>query len=157
MSPRTLKKPAAAGLAGDPPAFAALTEISIIAHLADNAFARLLPDGLTTAQFAVLNHLLRLRVQQTISELASALQVSQPTMSSTVRRLEDKGLIALVPDPDDRRIRRVAVTPAGRAIRNRSVLALDGAKADLGALKPAEWKVLLPLLHKLRVAMDAAR
>ncbi len=146
-----------AGLAGDPVEFAAMTEISIIAHLADTAFARRLPDGLTTAQFSVLNHLLRLDTQQTIGDLARALQVSQPTMSSTVRRLEEKGLVTLVSDPDDRRIRRVTVTPDGTLARKTAVKALDASKAELAALTRAEWKQLLPLLNKLRVALDAAR
>lgn len=150
-----MSKPA--GLKGDPVEFAVMTEIGIIAHLADTAFARRLPDGLTTAQFSVLNHLLRLGAQQTIGELASALQVSQPTMSSTVRRLEDKGLVDLIPDPDDRRIRRAAVTPAGEAIRAQSVAALETSKTELGALAPSEWKALLPLLNKLRIALDVAR
>lgn len=145
------------GQIAEPVEFAALTEIAIIAHLADTAFARRLPAGLTTAQFAVLNHLLRLGVRQTISELAGALQVSQPTMSSTVRRLEDKGLVTLVPDPDDRRIRRVSVTPAGIAVRTDSIRALDGSQEQLAALSQAEWRALLPLLRKLRISLDAAR
>jgi DNA-binding MarR family transcriptional regulator len=146
-----------AGLAGDPVEFATMTEISIIAHLADTAFARRLPDGLTTAQFAVLNHLLRLEAEQTIGELARALQVSQPTMSSTVRRLEEKGLISLVPDSDDRRIRRVSVNRSGAAVRNKAVQALDASKKDLAVLSQEEWKQLLPLLNRLRIALDAAR
>jgi DNA-binding MarR family transcriptional regulator len=146
-----------AGLAGDPVEFAAMTEISIIAHLADTAFARRLPDGLTTAQFAVLNHLLRLEAEQTIGDLARALQVSQPTMSSTVRRLEEKGLISLVPDSDDRRIRRVSVSRSGAAVRNKAVQALDASKKDLAVLSQEEWKQLLPLLNRLRIALDAAR
>lgn len=157
MKARRTDGPAEAGLEGDPIEFAVFTEIAIIAHLADTAFARLLPDGLTTAQFGVLNHLLRLGRQETIGELASALQVSQPTMSSTVRKLEAKRLVRLAPDPDDRRIRRVHVTPAGAAIRARSVGALREARAQLGLLTPAEWTALRPLLHKLRVALDAAR
>ena len=146
-----------AGLAGDPVEFAAMTEISIIAHLADTAFARRLPDGLTTAQFAVLNLLLRLEAEQTIGELPRALQVSQPTMSSTVRRLEEKGLISLVPDSDDRRIRRVSVNRSGAAVRNKAVQALDASKKDLAVLSQEEWKQLLPLLNRLRIALDAAR
>ena len=121
------------------------------------AFARRLPDGLTTAQFAVLNHLLRLEAEQTIGELARALQVSQPTMSSTVRRLEEKGLISLVPDSDDRRIRRVSVNRSGAAVRNKAVQALDASKKDLAVLSQEEWKQLLPLLNRLRIALDAAR
>ena len=105
----------AAGLPGDPAAFKAMTEIGIISHLADNIFAKNLPKGLTIAQFGVLNHLLRLNRQETIGELASAMQVSQPSMSSTVRKLEDKGLIKLIANNNDRRVRRVSVTTKGEA------------------------------------------
>lgn len=146
-----------AGLSGDPVEFAVMTEISIIAHLADTAFARRLPDGLTTAQFSVLNHLLRLEAKQTIGELARALQVSQPTMSSTVRRLEEKSLVTLEPDQDDRRIRCVTVTPEGAAARKQSVEALEASRTELSALSPEEWTQLLPLLNKLRVVLDSAR
>ena len=146
-----------AGLKGDPAEFAVMTEIGIIAHLADTAFARQLPEGLTTAQFAVLNHLLRLDARQTIGELARAHQVAQPTMSSTVRRLEEKGLVELDPDPQDKRIRRVCVTPAGTAVRAEAVRALAGLEHQFKALEPSEWETLLPLLNKLRVALDAAR
>lgn len=152
------RKPAPGGLKGDSDAFAAMTEISIIAHLAENAFARVLPEGLTVAQFGVLNHLMRLGRHETISELASAMQVAQPTMSSTVRKLEEKGLVTLVPDEADRRIRRVAVTAAGRKVRGQSVRTLTKSQgALLGEISPAKWKTLLPLLTELRVLLDEAR
>ena len=136
----------------------ALTEIGIISHLAETELARLLPAGMTPAQFAVLNHLLRLNTQQTIGELASALQVSQPTMSSTVRRLEGKRLIELQPDAADGRIRRVSVTAEGKRMRERGAKAAQASLSSLSdALSAREWQTLLPLLTKLRVAMDAAR
>ena len=160
MSPKTEtdQTPAKGGLEGDPADFMALTEIGIISHLAETELARLLPAGMTPAQFAVLNHLLRLNTQQTIGELASALQVSQPTMSSTVRRLEGKRLIELQPDAADGRIRRVSVTAEGKRMRERGAKAAQASLSSLSdALSAREWQTLLPLLTKLRVAMDAAR
>lgn len=152
------RPPAKGGLPGDPAEFMVLTEIGIIAQLAENALARHLPDRMTPAQFGVLNHLLRLDVQQTIGELASAMQVSQPTMSSTVRRLEDKGLIELLPDDTDGRIRRVSVTAEGKRMRQRGAKAAQASLSSLsGLVLDQEWEALLPLLNKLRVALDAAR
>jgi MarR family transcriptional regulator for hemolysin len=74
-----------------------------------------------------------------------------------VKRLEEKGLVILVPDPDDRRIRRVSVSPAGTKARNQAVKALDATKSELAILSQKEWTQLLPLLNRLRVALDSAR
>ncbi|MEP2101489.1 MAG: MarR family winged helix-turn-helix transcriptional regulator [Parasphingorhabdus sp.] len=150
--------PKPAGLEGDPIEFAVMTEIGIINQLTTNLFQSHLPKGMTVAQFSVLNHLLRLEVQQTISELASAMQVAQPTMSSTVRKLEDKGLIELIYEPDDRRIRRVAVTAAGTQCRNDAVAALGPMAEKLRKNIPAtEWEALLPPLNRIRVSLDELR
>ena len=67
----------------EPPEFKALTEISIIAHLADNLFASILPEGLTTAQFGVLNYLLRIDSQETISEIVHLLSSKFPHLDFT--------------------------------------------------------------------------
>ncbi len=151
-------EPKSAGLDGDPIEFAVMTEIGIINQLAENLFQSHLPKGMTVAQFSVLNHLLRLDVEETISELASAMQVAQPTMSSTVRRLEDKGLIQLIHDPDDRRIRRVAVTAAGAQLRNNAVAALVPVAATLRQnIPPDIWQVILPQLTQIRVLLDQSR
>ena len=150
--------PSAAGLKGDPIAFKALTEIAIIAHLADNLFAKHLPDNLTTAQFGVLNHLLRLDRQETIGELAAAMQVAQPTMSSTVRKLEDKGFVKLVAKENDRRVRNVCVTASGKAIRNKSIKKIEPMQASMGRdISDKEWKNLLSGLTKIRTILDRAR
>ena len=147
-----------AGLPGDPIEFQVMNEIGMINQLAGNMFQSCLPKGLTVAQFSVLNHLLRLDVQQTISELASAMQVSQPTMSSTVRKLEDKNLVELIHDPQDRRIRRVAVTDSGEEWRNGAVVALRPMIAGFrNHIAEDTWSLLLPQLNQIRVVMDELR
>lgn len=147
-----------AGLDGDPVEFAVMTEIGIISQLADNLFQSHLPKGMTVAQFSVLNHLMRLEVEETISELASAMQVAQPTMSSTVRKLEDKGLVELIHEPGDRRIRRVAVTAAGAKLRNDAVAALAPMVETLRQNMPTSlWQDVLPQLNRIRVFLDQSR
>lgn len=150
--------PKPAGLEGDPIEFAVMNEIGMINQLAGNLFQSHLPKGMTVAQFSVLNHLLRLEVEETISELASAMQVAQPTMSSTVRKLEDKGLVELVHDPDDRRIRRVAVTETGAKLRNDAVAALGPIAEMFRQNMPSSiWHELLPQLNRIRVFLDKQR
>ena len=147
-----------AGLPGDPVLFKLLTEISIISNLAEREFERVLPGGLTLAQFGVLNHLLRLNVQQTVGELASAMQVAQPTMSSTIKKLMDKGYVSFIPDAEDRRVKRVKVTRAGRGFRDRAVKAVGSGLASLSEVSSGtDWSVVLQDLTRLRILIDSRR
>jgi MarR family transcriptional regulator for hemolysin len=142
-------------LAGDPVPVQALREISIISHIADVAFQRMLPEGLTTAQFSVLNRLERLKKRETIGEMARAFRVAQPTMSSTVAKLEAKGLVALEPDPTDGRVRYVVGTEAGRAIRAAGIeKQVEELKSVGDALTAADWEQLLTLSATLRAWFD---
>lgn len=52
----------------------------------------------------------------TLGHLAAINRVSAPTMSNTITVLEDRGLVRRVRDGHDRRIVRVEITDAGRAL-----------------------------------------
>lgn len=152
------RKPKGPGLKGDPLGNLVMTEIGIIAQLSGTLFESVLPDGMTRAQYGVLNHLLRMEAERTIGELANSFQVRQPTMSSTVRKLEDKGLVELKHDPGDRRVRRVAITKAGRAARQAGLDALGPLYAEMMAhMTEREMKAILPTLTKLRELLDERR
>jgi len=73
-----------------------------------------------------------------LSELADAEQISRPTMSAQVKRLEAAGFLArLAPDAEDRRRVGLTLTPAGRkaleAVRRRRN---DWLAQRLAALTP---------------------
>ncbi|MEM8772364.1 MAG: MarR family transcriptional regulator [Pseudomonadota bacterium] len=147
-----------AGLASDPALFKLLTEIDMIAHLASNEFARLLPPPLTEAQFGVLNRLMRLDCKETISELADAFQVAQPTMSSTVKKLVQHGFVEIAANEKDARIKHVGVTGAGKAIRNETIKIITPHLNELQTEGPAEdWNAILPALTALRDFLDQRR
>lgn len=149
---------AEAGLPDDPALFKVMTEIAMIAHLADTAFSQVLPPGVTTAQFGVLNRLVRLHCRETTSQLAAAFQVAQPTMTSTVRRLRDKELVDLDQDPDDLRSRFVVITPAGEAVRDASVDALSPYLSLFAADAPdLDFEALLEPLNRVRAFLDQRR
>lgn len=138
--------------------FQLLNEIGIIHQLASTEFDRLLPYDLTGAQFAVLNHCVRMGDNRTPAELAAILQVTRGTMTSTLARLEKKAFIRLEPDPEDGRSKRVFLTNKGRTARDASVEAalpvLSKASRDI----PDETVVdLLPQIRKLRSWFDRNR
>ncbi|GJL94544.1 MAG: MarR family transcriptional regulator [Hyphococcus sp.] len=145
-------------LPGDPAIFKLLTEIDIIAHLAKNEFESILPKGLSVAQFGVLNHLVRLDVMETITELANAFQVTQPTMSSTIKRMLESGYVETVPDPNDQRIKRIRVTRAGKSVRSQTIRSLNPYFEKLQQDCPAiDWQKIIPALTQLRDYLDQRR
>ena len=71
-----------------------------------------LPEDLTMQQMRVLG-LVGHEPGLTGQELSARLGVSAPTASGIVDRLVAKGLLSRVEDADDRRVRRIALTPDG--------------------------------------------
>lgn len=135
----------------------ALMEVSIVAHLADVLFARHLPEGITTAQFGVLNRLVRLDLDETLSEVAAAFRVTRATMSSTVEKLERKQLITLSRCRLDGRQRRIAITPQGREVRAQGVEAQLTLIARYGEfVSEAQWRNLASILGQIRFELEAA-
>ena len=82
----------------DPLAFRVMNEIGIIDQLGSTLFERSMPFGLTLPQFVVLNHFVRVGGHRSPVELASAIQVTKATMTSTLQRLERKGFVTSEPD-----------------------------------------------------------
>lgn len=72
-------------------------------------------DSLTRAESSLLATLSRLGPLR-ISELADVEGVNPTMLSRLVGKLEEAGLLARTPDPDDRRASRIAATADGRAL-----------------------------------------
>jgi DNA-binding MarR family transcriptional regulator len=82
-----------------------------LARLFDDA---LRPVGLTQGQFSLLTSLNR-PAPPTIGEVASLLALDRTTLTANLKPLERRGLVKVAVDPDDRRSRRLILTPSGRA------------------------------------------
>lgn len=138
--------------------FRFFTEIGIIHQLASTAFQRILPHGLTGAQFTVLHHCVRMGDGKTPAQLADILQVTRGTLSSTLARLESKGFIRLVPDAVDGRSKRVRLTAAGRKAREESIKAAWPLLARVKTGLPRrDVERQLPALERLRGWLDRDR
>lgn len=139
--------------------FEVFNEIGIIQQLTSAAFAAVLPKGMTIAQFGILNHFVRLGHDScSPAHLASAFQVTRPTMTSTLSRLEKSGLVAIKPDPDDGRGKLVALTEAGRQMREECLQRLSGPIAEAQTVLSQETLAeLRPLLKEVRERLDKLR
>lgn len=143
----------------EPRVFQLFTEIGIIDQLAGTAFERAMPKGMTRAQFTVLHHFMRLKLDhQSPAQLADAIQVTRSTMTSTLARMEKAGLVAIRPDPSDGRGKLVSLTQVGRDMRERCIAAVAPLlPIAASALNDAEVVHALDLLRRLRMVLDRAR
>jgi DNA-binding MarR family transcriptional regulator len=145
-------------MTNDPIAFEFFNEIGIIEQLARNRFERVLPAGVTLPQFNVLNHFVRLGGERSPAGLANAFEVTRQTMTNTLQRLEAAGLVTSRPDPADGRAKIIAITDAGRAMRQRCLEAQAPLLAELGDRLPEiELAALIPGLRQVRIVLDRAR
>ena len=130
-------------------AISVLREVGRLAHLADCALAACLPDPMTVAQYAVLDTLFA-NDGLSITQLAELHTVSQPTMSSTIAKLRDHGLIETNSKPGDRRSRFVTLTQEGADMRVRCETAAGPMRHDTAAIISREdWMSLQATVNGL--------
>jgi DNA-binding MarR family transcriptional regulator len=88
------------------------------------------------------------------SELTNALMLTSSGTTKRLDRLEQAGLIAREPDPDDRRGTLITLTPAGRKLIDTATVAhLENEHRILSALTDADRKRLADLLRKLQLGL----
>lgn len=91
------------------------------------------------------------------TEFTSALMLTSSGTTKRLDRLEQAGLIAREPDPDDRRGILIALTPAGRKLIDGVTEAhLENEGRLLSALTDAEQRRLADLLRKLQLGLPPA-
>lgn len=138
--------------------FRFFNEIAILAQLSGAAFERVMPEGMTLPQFAVLNHMVRLGDARTPLELARAMQVTKGAMTNTLQHLEGKRFVLIKPDERDGRSKRVMLTDAGRAAREHCIAAIEPELAAIASAVPAERLAgIVPVLEEVRRFLDARR
>ena len=73
------------------------------------------PLGLTNGQFSLMMSLNRPEAPS-LGSVSTLLAMDRTTLTANLKPLERRGLVAVSVDPQDRRGRRLALTPAGRAL-----------------------------------------
>ncbi|MBV0911101.1 MarR family winged helix-turn-helix transcriptional regulator [Anianabacter salinae] len=138
--------------------FRLLNEIGIIGQLSRTLLEARLPPGFVTAQFSVLNHLVRVGDGRTPLAIARAFQVPKNSMTHSLTVLERAGLIEMRKNPQDGRSKLVFITDAGRTFRADAIDAMAPDIARIAAAFPRDVVArLLPDLERLRKVLDADR
>ncbi len=138
--------------------FRLFTEIGIVSQLSGAMLEARLPEGMTGAQFGVLNHLVRGGDGRTPLDIARAFQVAKTTMSHTLSGLVKQGLVEMRPNPDDGRSKCVWLTSAGRQRREAAIGIVAQSYSKLAEqLSTAKVAMLAEELGELRMILDANR
>ena len=86
---------------------------------------------LTAAQGRIMGYVTHRPEPPCPRDIEEAFQLSHPTVSGLLSRLEKKGFIALVPDEKDRRIKRIHVLSKGQALNETMHAAITASEANL--------------------------
>ena len=114
-----------------------------------NLHERLDPFGITPGQYAVL-YCLWNKGEITPKEISQSIFLEMSTVSGVLDRMQKKGLIQRVVDPNDRRSVRVAATPEGMALREGVMEAVAAMNTDvLGEFTPEEVQLLRKCLARI--------
>jgi len=108
------------------------------------------PSGLTRAQFPMLGYL-EAAGPLPMSELAARLYMERTTLTRNLKPLEDAGFVERPADPQDARVRLVAITPLGRRKLREARRFWRRAQARVLKLYGADqWRALESQLRALR-------
>jgi DNA-binding MarR family transcriptional regulator len=113
--------------------------------------------GLTPGEGRTLAHAARAgMVRQNV--LAEQIGIEAMTLSTYIDRLEAKGLVERVPDPDDRRAKLVRLTEtASEALGSVNAAAASIRKDASASMDTADWRALLRLLREARDSLAGVR
>ncbi len=106
------------------------------------------PLDLTNGQFSLLNALNR-KDPPPMAPVAALLAMDRTTLTAALKPLERRGLVAVAPDPKDRRSRLLALTPAGRKLLAQAAPIWERVHVDVEARLDAEADVLRRNLRAL--------
>jgi DNA-binding MarR family transcriptional regulator len=136
-----------------------LSRISRLSHHLDRARRQAFAEhALESWEFDVLAALRRAGEPYELSpgRLLKETLVTSGTMTNRVDRLESRGLVERLPDPNDRRGVLVRLTPAGRTTVDGALEGLLSRERDLlGRLDTAEQRRLAALLRTLGVPFES--
>ena len=95
------------------------------------------PLGITSGQFSMMMALNRPE-PPSIGSVASLLSMDRTTLTAALKPLQRRDLVTVMVDDEDRRGRRLRLTPAGRALLARALPVWRRTHAEIECLLPRD-------------------
>jgi len=113
--------------------------------------------GLSQAGWMTITMAAKAKTPMSQSELAQSVGVEGATMVAMLDRLTRAGLVERVPSETDRRVKLVAVTPAGRELYDEVKREAGAVRKELlGGMDPAQLLAVTELLEALTARIESA-
>ena len=134
--------------------------VSYLINILGRQFSRALQErtqdlGVVSGQFPALLFLWE-EEGITQSELCRLIQVEQPTMANTLKRMERDGLIERKPDPEDKRRSRIFLTERAKSLHDPVIgCAKEVNKIAMEGLSKQEKKIFLKAAGQILLNLEA--
>jgi DNA-binding MarR family transcriptional regulator len=137
---------------GDASAMRVATSVMRVQQLLNAEFDRVLkPFGITFARYEVLRLLSFSREGRlALSIIGERLMVHPTSVTNAIDRLVAAGLVARIPDDEDRRRVFASLTPEGNRVLEQGTKALTDIEFGLGALTKGELDQTFDALRTIR-------
>ncbi|GBR00591.1 MarR family transcriptional regulator [Gluconobacter cerinus NRIC 0229] len=116
---------------------------------------KLKPAGMRAGQIPVFLALGKgeVRTQKVLAELAG---IEQPGMATLLARMERDGLIEREPDPDDKRVSQIRLSPVGFTKSQQVIPIMEGASEEaFKGFTPLERDILITLLERMSSSLES--
>jgi MarR family transcriptional regulator for hemolysin len=111
--------------------------------------------GLTRARWSILVELARSDDQLSQRELATLIGVEAPTLVRMLDSLEASGFVERIPDPADRRTKRLRLTERARALSDQISNASSRVREQLlGHVELQDLEVCIKVLDRISSELD---
>ena len=141
--------------AGSTPALASRLRITVLRL--SRRLRQQAAGEVTASQLSALSSVAK-HGELTLGELAAIEHIAPPTMTRIVARIEEHGWLERSTDASDRRLVRVAISPAGQSLLDETRSRRDAFMTQrLQRLSPSERELLeraAPLLERLAAEED---
>lgn len=112
---------------------------------------------LTAAQGHIMGFLAHQKTPPCPRDIESEFQLSHPTVSGLLSRLEQKGFIELRTDPNDRRCKRIYILPKGReCLELMHSTILETERRIVQDFTPEEQELFAQLLRRAIINMGGS-
>ncbi len=131
-------------------------QLSVLSSLVSEGFARHYRDrfGLSVAEWRVLAHLSQ---QEAVSvrEICRRVHMDKPKVSRAASRLEARGAVTKVENPNDRRLVELSLTDQGRAMMAELIPLAQEYEARIVALLGDDAEALRANVRRLSAALES--
>ncbi|MEM6415152.1 MAG: MarR family transcriptional regulator [Pseudomonadota bacterium] len=135
--------------------FAVLTEVTIIHQQSTAEFNKSQDNELHLSHFSLLNRLVRFGDPKTPQSLADEMGVTKATMTNSLAKMSERGLIKVTENPTDKRSKLVAITVKGRKVRDKAIKRVAPNMADYAqSFDKDDLVELFRLLRRFHASMS---